>query len=738
MNGTGNRIASAIRWTLLVTAWAVPLVFCARLHYPYLLPKLALYRATVAFGLFLWTLEVAFRKEIVFLRSRTSVAVLAFLGAAAVSILPAANRHEAFNGLAHVAAGAALYFLLTGHVRDKSFFIRLFNGIVITGMVIFAYALLQYKGMDFAALRGKTIGTTPTMGVSTLGNVNFLAEYLAIIINFALFLYLGGMTLSGDIAYILPLIMFFASLLMTRSRSGWISLAISITVSLLLILRYLRGRRHRLFRRFTKRKIFVLFALAGIVFFMVNRVRPITSDITFELKTLFTETPQQTNIQRSLIWWCTLNMIRDHPVRGVGIGNFKIEYPRYRSVAEREIAGGRTRIERAHNDYLQVTAEMGIIGSAALLWLIVISFANGRRVLRAPAGTVWKALTVSLLGGFTAILINALFNFPLLNPSPSVFLWLIIGSLALVSSSACLKRNRIEPEVIRIGLRSGPARALLLLAGLAAMLGTFLSEGSSLTSDYYLQRGREHYYFTRWDEAVKSFTRALSYSPHSRMAHHYLANTYNLLGKHGKAAEEYRATLDLHPNYEAAHYGLGSALLALNMPEEAAASYSKAIELRPNYTLAYVQLGKTLEQAGRLDEALEVYTKGAVVEDRMIDFNPLNDDSRYRRASLNESMGNVYMKTGKFKQAILKYREAARGMAHIYYGKGIGSKVKDLTEFDLRVKRAYANIYNAMGAAYASDGQIGEAVSVWQEVLKIEPDNDAARFNLRRAGSPTQ
>ena len=735
MNDHDNRIASAIRWIILITIWSVPLVFCAWLHYPYLLPKLALYRAAIALCLFLWSIEIAVKKEVLFLKSATTLAVMAFLAISAISVFFAVNLHEAFNALAHIASGAALYLLLTGHVRERRFFVYLFNGVTIVGLAILAYAILQYKGFDIAALRGKTIGTTPTAGVSTLGNVNFVGEYFAIIINFSLFLFLGSITLAGDTAYALSTLMLFASLILARSRSGWISLTIAVTASILLMIRYMMGSRSRPYLRRVWRKLFVLFILAVIVFFMANRLMPFTDELTFELKTLFAGAPLKTNIQRIFIWQCTLNMILDYPVTGVGVGNFKIEYPRYRSLAEREIAGGRTRIERTHNDYLQIAAETGVFGLAAFLWVIVLSLHNSRKVLRSRTGSMWKATTVALTGGLIAILTNALFNFPLLNPSPSVYFWAIVGSLALLSTSGALNQNRIDPNVIRMALRNFAARAGLVMAGLAILCASLVNQGKDLISDYQLQRGREHYYFTRWREAVDSFTKALSYSPNNRITHHYLANTYNLLGEHERAVEEYGVTLTLHPNYEAAHYGLGSAFLAMKRFKEAAECYGNALELRQNYTLAYVHLGSTLEKLGRFREALEAYNRGAVVEERMLSEAPNNWNARYRRASLIESMGNVYMQTAKYKQAILRYNEAAQDMAYIYYGSGISHKVKDLLEFDLKVKKAYVEIYNALGAAYAGDGQIDKAIAIWHEVLKVDPNNEPARYNLQKAGS---
>jgi len=66
-------------------------------------------------------------------------------------------------------------------------------------------------------------------------------------------------------------------------------------------------------------------------------------------------------------WRGALAMARDHPVAGVGLGTFGANYARYRWPLARVA-------QAAHNDYLQVLAELGVIGLAAFLWLWVSYF----------------------------------------------------------------------------------------------------------------------------------------------------------------------------------------------------------------------------------------------------------------------------------------------------------------------------------------------------------------------------
>jgi O-antigen ligase len=70
-------------------------------------------------------------------------------------------------------------------------------------------------------------------------------------------------------------------------------------------------------------------------------------------------------------------MIKDHPLSGIGLANFKVAYPFYRSPKafyQGEIY--------AHNSYLELWAEVGSIGFALLLLLVLRTISNYRLSLR--------------------------------------------------------------------------------------------------------------------------------------------------------------------------------------------------------------------------------------------------------------------------------------------------------------------------------------------------------------------
>jgi O-antigen ligase len=118
-----------------------------------------------------------------------------------------------------------------------------------------------------------------------------------------------------------------------------------------------------------------------------------------------------------------LMMVGDHPLLGVGSGNYEIEYPQY----QRVIALDPRREERAaHSLYLEVAAENGLIGLAVfggLLGFTVAGVLRTRRAFAAAREDELVHLTTALALALVGFLIGSLF----LHLSYPRFFWLLVG-----------------------------------------------------------------------------------------------------------------------------------------------------------------------------------------------------------------------------------------------------------------------------------------------------------------------
>lgn len=153
---------------------------------------------------------------------------------------------------------------------------------------------------------------------------------------------------------------------------------------------------------------------------------------------------------RQAVWRDTLTMIRANPVLGVGLGAFETVYPIYSR------GDGSMRIEFAHNDYLQVLADAGIVGGALAIWFIAAifrSFAGGLKS-RDPLS---RALALGCGAGVFGILVHSLFDFNLQLPS-NALLFLVLSAIVSLSSAVAStseiessRRIRVERPAVAAG-----------------------------------------------------------------------------------------------------------------------------------------------------------------------------------------------------------------------------------------------------------------------------------------------
>jgi O-antigen ligase len=124
-------------------------------------------------------------------------------------------------------------------------------------------------------------------------------------------------------------------------------------------------------------------------------------------------------------WDVTLDIIKTHPVLGTGLGAFGVVYTGY------DTRNGLYRLEQAHNDYLQVVSDGGIIG-AALGLLFVISLFRIGFARRESRDGFRRGVATGALAGCFAVLVHSFFDFTLHTPS-NALLFLILAALATMN-----------------------------------------------------------------------------------------------------------------------------------------------------------------------------------------------------------------------------------------------------------------------------------------------------------------
>lgn len=133
-------------------------------------------------------------------------------------------------------------------------------------------------------------------------------------------------------------------------------------------------------------------------------------------------------VDRLAMWQAALGMIRDRPILGHGLNTFMGNYLKY-------WVGGERQPRYAHNCYLQVAAETGIIGLIAFLWLlgsVLWRVWEGLRV----AITDQRLLLCGLLAGVFAFAVQAGVDTNFYSLRQAVLFWVMAGLALGLSESA--------------------------------------------------------------------------------------------------------------------------------------------------------------------------------------------------------------------------------------------------------------------------------------------------------------
>ena len=149
----------------------------------------------------------------------------------------------------------------------------------------------------------------------------------------------------------------------------------------------------------------------------------------FDARVVLVTDENFSTVQRMAFWQTALAMWEDHPWVGVGPGNYPVAYARYHvhPAFPEPLAG------HPHNVYLQLLAEVGILGLAAYLLLLAWALAAALRALyRLPShACFWRAVTSGVIGVFVAVVVHTLFD-NLYVHGMNVYVGLALGLIAAV------------------------------------------------------------------------------------------------------------------------------------------------------------------------------------------------------------------------------------------------------------------------------------------------------------------
>lgn len=167
-------------------------------------------------------------------------------------------------------------------------------------------------------------------------------------------------------------------------------------------------------------------AIAGIMIAIGLAVFLGAGDIYFRGIGLDGSVPDPTS-GRLHFWAVALKIFAANPVIGAGLESFGVAFTAF------DTRNGMFRVEYAHNEYLQMLADGGVVGLAIVVSFIFFLFRSGQRSISNSSDGLTRAVSIGGMAGCFGILVHSFFDFPLRTTSNG-FYFLILACLATLSS----------------------------------------------------------------------------------------------------------------------------------------------------------------------------------------------------------------------------------------------------------------------------------------------------------------
>jgi len=222
------------------------------------------------------------------------------------------------------------------------------------------------------------------------------------------------------------LIFYIIAICFCFSRGVWLSVVIAMGFMLMQRSENISNKR-------------VLIIGGATVFFVILMAIPHISDLILSRISTIVSFRYGTNRERLIRWGTAIAMFLDHPLFGSGYGSFAFSY-----INDPAILGGTSRYQMgAHNEYLQILAEAGILGFLAWMYLIIAFFRYGVGLLKNLAGynelspvyknlPFWRSLVIGVMAAEMSLLIHFLVNNLIQADIVGIPFWLLIGILPAI------------------------------------------------------------------------------------------------------------------------------------------------------------------------------------------------------------------------------------------------------------------------------------------------------------------
>lgn len=357
-----------------------------------------------------WLLKMNFIGKFRIKRTPLDYPILALLVLAVISTIFSSDYHKSISTWPKIITYFVLFYLVVNNIDTREKVRRVAIIIICVGAFLSIFGLIKYlSGID---------GSKAFIS-STYANRNHFAGYLemAIPMSVGMFYAVADPVKRIILGYVI--ILMIVALVLSLSRGGWAALTISMVIMGILLSNTGHSTSKVWLPLTFLPAILVILAMLG------------TNALIHRISETKNQMQNLTNDCRIMTWKGTIDIIKDYPLTGTGVGTFASVFPKYKQPQKLNT------VKHAHNDYLHITSEMGILTFPFIIWLIFATLRSGINRFTSKNSKLRQWILMGAMAGIVAMLIHSLVDFNLHIPANAI-LFIVLGAI-IVSKTDGIK-----------------------------------------------------------------------------------------------------------------------------------------------------------------------------------------------------------------------------------------------------------------------------------------------------------
>jgi O-antigen ligase len=452
----------------------------------------------------------------------------------------------------------------------------------------------------------------------------------------------------------------FTAVLLSASRTGWLGLALGACLVSALVLasadEYAVLNLHASRSRVVGISLLGLAALLAVALLFVGA----SGRAEAELRLRDTLAGGPEGWDRLQAWRGGIALILDFPLFGVGLGNWPEVFTHYQPPPWSE-----RYFSQAHNDYVQLLAETGLVGLLLVGWFFV---RIGRSLARRGVWLSPQVLPVfaAVVSGIAVMAVSEALDFDLRIPANALLFAVLLGLLLRLTLPEARKVQdpvRRSSQISLLAAAAGASALVLMVAALRQdysvypynlrVAGTPAAARAMLLS--YPANAYAHYVTVRrfgrsmpQADRLRELATIVFLDPNNPRAHDLYAQELERAGDMKEAVEQIKLSVAASPEPGRHGYLAPRVTPWLSPGEKRAVEDGYKDAAAKGYHGAIDGLGAFYADTGRFAEEAKLYADAAAREDSPAD-----------RAAELVAAGDAYAHVGDAERAADEYRAAA-------------------------------------------------------------------------------